>query len=75
MSVPSPIEAVRAALAAAGASDDVDVSAIYLAVARASLDKARRELDALEVIVRAREAEAVRFAHGDAEQLQLGGNT
>ena len=73
MTAPSPIEAVRAALAAAGATDDADVSAIYLAVARSSLDRAKNEVAALETIVNAREREMVRVARGDVEQLSLDG--
>ena len=65
------LDDVRAALAGASSSDG-DVHAIYLAVARSRLTAARRELEALEAVVSAKEQEMVRRHHGDAQQLALG---
>ena len=70
----SLIDDVRAALAGSSASNDADVAAIYLGLARARLAAAKSELVALETVLSAREQEMVRRHHVDGQQLALGGS-
>ena len=64
------IEEARAALAGASMTPDLQVSTIYLAIARSKVEAAKKDLAALDAIVTAREKA---LAGVDVRQLTLGG--
>lgn len=68
----SPLEQVRAAVAASSETADLDLSAIWLAAARVVLDRHRREVDACLAVLISKEQLLVRLVHNEAEQLKLG---
>ncbi len=49
------LESARVALAAASAAPEPDVAALYLAVARTGVEKAKADLRELEAVLNARE--------------------
>jgi hypothetical protein len=67
------LDQARAALSAASQTADFDLLVLYTAAARVVVNRLRKELDAFEMVLAAREAEMVRQKHGDAQQLDLGG--
>ena len=71
----SPVEEVRAALAASTQSTNPELATIYLAAARIVLNRERKELDSLETVIAAREAALVRLIGGDVRQLTIPGST
>ncbi len=71
----NPITDARTALAAAASAPDLAVRALYLGVARGSVEKAREALRELDLVLLARERELVHASRtGRDVQLALEGD-
>ena len=67
------IDDVRNAVAAASSASDLTLRTIYIAGARALLEKARAELDAAEALVHAHEQELRRVTGEELERRRREG--
>jgi hypothetical protein len=56
------LDQIRAALAAASRSKDPAMAALYTAAARVVVERLRSDLDSIDALIRAREAELLRTA-------------